>query len=83
LARASLAVPYLFFKEALMAMRDTVKGAMRQVKGKGNDVMGAAKGDTSQQIKGKVQKAAGKVQEKIGRADSRATRNARGNPDVD
>jgi uncharacterized protein YjbJ (UPF0337 family) len=66
-----------------MAMRDAVRGAMRQAKGKANEVMGAAKGDTSQQIKGKAQKAAGKVQGKLGRADSRATRNARRNPDVD
>ena len=44
---------------------------VKQAKGKGNDVMGAIKGDTSQQIKGKVQKAVGKVQAKLGGADKR------------
>jgi uncharacterized protein YjbJ (UPF0337 family) len=40
---------------------------MKQVKGKGNDVMGAIKGDSSQQAKGKVQKAVGKVQAALGK----------------
>ena len=60
-----------------MAMEDRVGGKIKQAKGKGNDVMGAAKGDTSQQIKGKVQKAVGKVQSAIGKADSKAQRNTR------
>ena len=60
-----------------MATEDTVGGKMKQLRGKANDVMGAAKGDTSQQIKGKVQKAVGKVQEAVGKADSKAQRNAR------
>ena len=60
-----------------MAMEDRVAGKVRQAKGKANEVMGAIKGDTSQQIKGKVQKAAGKVQDAIGKADNRAQRNAR------
>ena len=50
-----------------MAMRDTVRGAMKQVKGKANDVMGAAKGDTSQQIKGKVRRRPAKCRGKLGR----------------
>lgn len=57
-----------------MAAEDTVGGKIKQVKGKANDTMGAIKGDTSQQIKGKVQKAVGKVQEKFGKAESRARR---------
>ena len=60
-----------------MAMEDRIGGKMKQARGKGNDVMGALKGDTSQQIKGKVQKAVGKVQSAIGKADDRARRNAR------
>ena len=60
-----------------MAAEDTVGGKIKQVKGKANDMMGAAKGDTSQQIKGKIQKGVGKVQEAFGKADSKAARNAR------
>jgi uncharacterized protein YjbJ (UPF0337 family) len=43
---------------------------MKQARGKANDVIGAAKGDSSQQAKGKVQKAVGKVQSKLGKASS-------------
>ena len=57
-----------------MAIEDRVGGKMKQVKGKANDTMGALKGDTSQQIKGKVQKAVGKVQEAAGKASDRASR---------
>ena len=50
-----------------MAREDVAAGKVKQVKGKANDMLGAAKGDTSQQVKGKVQKAVGKVQEKFGK----------------
>ena len=50
-----------------MAREDQAAGKMKQLRGKGNDVMGAIKGDTSQQMKGKMQKVVGKVQEKIGK----------------
>lgn len=63
-----------------MAMEDRIGGKMKQARGKANDTMGALKGDTSQQIKGKVQKAVGKVQDAIGKADNKAQRQAR-NPD--
>jgi uncharacterized protein YjbJ (UPF0337 family) len=43
---------------------------VKQVKGKANDVLGAVKGDTGQQIKGKVQKAVGKVQTKLGKGSA-------------
>jgi uncharacterized protein YjbJ (UPF0337 family) len=46
-----------------MGLEDRIAGKVKQAKGKGNDVAGAAKGDTSQQLKGKVQKAVGKVQD--------------------
>ena len=49
-----------------MASEDKIAGKVKQAKGKANDVAGAVKGDTGQQIKGKVQKAVGKVQEKLG-----------------
>jgi uncharacterized protein YjbJ (UPF0337 family) len=52
-----------------MAQEDVTAGQVKQVKGKANDVAGAIKGDTGQQIKGKVQGAVGKVQEAIGKAD--------------
>ena len=52
-----------------MGKEDVAAGKTKQLRGKLNDVVGAVKGDTSQQIKGKVQKAVGKVQEKLGRAD--------------
>jgi uncharacterized protein YjbJ (UPF0337 family) len=58
-----------------MAREDIAAGRVKQVKGKANDVLGAVKGDTSQQVKGKVQKAVGKVQEKLGKGSaSRAPR---------
>jgi uncharacterized protein YjbJ (UPF0337 family) len=53
-----------------MGREDIAAGRAKQVRGKANDIAGAIKGDTAQQIKGKAQKAAGKVQEKIGKASS-------------
>lgn len=50
-----------------MGMEDTVAGKIKQAKGKANDVAGAVKGNTAQQIKGKVQKVVGKIQEKLGK----------------
>jgi uncharacterized protein YjbJ (UPF0337 family) len=52
-----------------MASEDVVAGQVKQVKGKANDIAGAVKGDTAQQIKGKAEKVVGKVQEAIGKAD--------------
>lgn len=51
-----------------MATEDVAAGKVKQVKGKLNDIAGAVKGDTAQQIKGKIQNAVGKVQEGIGKA---------------
>ena len=50
-----------------MGREDVAAGKSKQFKGKANDVVGAIKGDSSQQAKGKVQKGAGKVQEKLGK----------------
>ena len=51
-----------------MGNEDILAGKVKQAKGKANDIIGAATGDTGQQIKGKVQKAVGAVQEEIGKA---------------
>jgi uncharacterized protein YjbJ (UPF0337 family) len=56
-----------FYKEVFMGVEDTAAGKVKQAKGKANDMAGAAKGDTGQQIKGKAEKAVGKVQEKLGK----------------
>ena len=50
-----------------MGREDQVAGKMKQMRGKGNDVIGAMKGDSSQQLKGKVQKGIGKAQEQLGK----------------
>ena len=50
-----------------MGREDVAAGRAKQVKGKVNDVVGAARGDSGQQIKGKVQKGVGKVQAALGK----------------
>ena len=57
-----------------MGREDVAAGKAKQVKGKINDVVGAVRGNTAQQIKGKVQKGAGKVQEAIGKSSSKQPR---------
>lgn len=54
-----------------MAREDVAAGKIKQVRGKANDTMGALKGDTGQQIKGKIQKGLGKAQSKLGKKTSR------------
>jgi uncharacterized protein YjbJ (UPF0337 family) len=56
--------------EVHMGREDIGAGQAKQVRGKVNDVVGAIKGNTAQQIKGKAQVAVGKVQEKLGRKSS-------------
>jgi uncharacterized protein YjbJ (UPF0337 family) len=50
-----------------MGREHVAAGKPKQLKGKLNDVVGAVKGDSGQQIKGKVQKGIGKVQEALGK----------------
>lgn len=50
-----------------MGREDVAAGKAKQVKGKVNDVVGAARGNTAQQIKGKIQKGVGKVQAAMGK----------------
>ncbi len=54
-----------------MAREDVAAGKMKQMRGKANDVIGAMKGDSVRQLKGKMQKGIGKAQARIGRASSR------------
>jgi uncharacterized protein YjbJ (UPF0337 family) len=54
-----------------MSSEDIAAGKIKQAKGKANDVIGAARGNTAQQIKGKIQKGVGKVQESLGRRSRR------------
>ena len=54
-----------------MGRKDIAAGKIKQVKGKLNDIAGAVKGNTAQQIKGKMQKTVGKVQEEIGKASAK------------
>lgn len=54
-----------------MGREDVAAGKVKQAKGKVNDVVGAAKGDTGQQIKGKIEKGVGKAQEAVGKATKR------------
>jgi uncharacterized protein YjbJ (UPF0337 family) len=55
-------------KEDFMAREDVAAGKMKQLRGKANDVIGAIKGDSGRQLKGKMQKGVGKAQEKLGKA---------------
>ena len=50
-----------------MGHEDVAAGKVKQAKGKANDIVGAVRGNTAQQIKGKAQQAVGKVQEKLGK----------------
>ena len=57
-----------------MGREDVAAGKAKQLKGKANDVIGAVKGDSAQQIKGKIQKGVGKVQEGLGKSNTRKPR---------
>jgi uncharacterized protein YjbJ (UPF0337 family) len=57
-----------------MGREDIAAGKIKQARGKANDIIGAATGNTARQIKGKLQNAAGKVQEKIGKASRDSSR---------
>ena len=54
-----------------MGSEDVAAGQVKQVKGKANDIAGAIKGDTAQQIKGKIQQGVGKVQEALGKESTK------------
>jgi uncharacterized protein YjbJ (UPF0337 family) len=50
----------------IRGMDNESKGLGRQVEGKKDEVLGAVTGDTSRELKGKLQKNVGKVQERLG-----------------
>ena len=50
----------------IRGMEHESKGLGKQIKGKTNEVVGAATGDTSRELKGKIEKNVGKVQERFG-----------------
>ncbi|MGA2585232.1 MAG: CsbD family protein [Tepidisphaeraceae bacterium] len=54
-----------------MGREDIAAGRAKQTRGKLNDVVGAIKGDSGQQLKGKAQKTAGKIQERFGKATTK------------
>jgi len=55
-----------------MAREDVVAGKIKQARGKANDIAGAVTGNTTRQIKGKLQKAAGRIQEELGKEPKRS-----------
>jgi uncharacterized protein YjbJ (UPF0337 family) len=58
-------------RRIVMGIEDVAAGKAKQIRGKANDIAGAVKGDTAQQIKGKAQKVVGKAQEAMGRESSK------------
>ncbi|HSS79173.1 MAG TPA: CsbD family protein [Thermoanaerobaculia bacterium] len=53
---------------------NVAKGVGKQVEGKVNEVVGAAKGNLRQELGGKLEKNVGKVQEKLGHSEQKAAR---------
>ena len=58
-----------------MGTEDVLAGKVKQAEGKANDIAGAVKGDTVQQIKGKAQQVVGKVQEALGKSGNDSDKN--------
>ncbi|MFM0514467.1 CsbD family protein [Paraburkholderia sp. RL17-373-BIF-A] len=46
--------------------KDQVKGTAEKVKGKINEAIGRATGDTKQEVKGDIQQAVGEARKKVG-----------------
>ena len=57
---------------ATEGMKDQLKGAAKQAEGRIRSTVGAASGDTSEQVKGKAQEIKGKVQRAIGKQKERS-----------
>jgi len=54
-----------------MGYEDVTAGKIKQIKGRANASIGAIKGDTARELKGKVQRVVGKAQEAFGHATSK------------
>ncbi|MGH7513715.1 MAG: CsbD family protein [Gemmatimonadales bacterium] len=52
-------------------LKDQLKGAGKQAEGRVRSTVGAATGDTSEQVKGKAQEIKGKIKREIGKAKQR------------
>ncbi len=61
-------------KRAKEGTKDQLKGVGNQVGGRARNAVGAVTGDTSEQVKGKVQEIKGKVQKKLGDAKVESSR---------
>ncbi len=48
-----------------MGIEDRIAGRVKQARGKGNQVAGAARGNSKQELKGKIQRGIGKIQESL------------------
>jgi uncharacterized protein YjbJ (UPF0337 family) len=56
---------------ATEGLKDQLKGAGKQAEGRVRSTVGAATGDTSEQVKGKAQEIKGKIKQEIGKAKQR------------
>jgi uncharacterized protein YjbJ (UPF0337 family) len=54
--------------------KDRLKGAGKELEGRVRSTVGAAKGDSTEQVKGKAQEVKGKIQQGIGKAKQRLDR---------
>lgn len=52
-------------------VKDQLKGSAKQAEGRIRSTVGAATGDTSEELKGKAQEIKGKVQREVGKAKER------------
>jgi uncharacterized protein YjbJ (UPF0337 family) len=57
-----------------MGQEDITAGRIKEIKGKANDIVGAVTGNTSRQIKGKIQQTVGKMQVAVGKATAKKSR---------
>ena len=64
------------------SMKQEAKGLGKQIKGKINEVAGAIKGDTAQELKGKGQQVVGKGQQKLGAAGRKISNAVNDNLDL-
>jgi len=59
-----------------MSLKGEASGRMKQAKGKAKEIAGSITGNTSRQLKGKVEKTMGKAQAKLNANDRKSARRA-------